>query len=161
VSRHDCIECNRRRRAREGPRLNRHSYRLRLKLAGKPRGRDGSGRENGKHSRKPRRSRKNHKSLHCSTTISLQSADLGTVNTSPLNLYLIDHKRKRVVGLEGFEPPTHRLGNLVPLLSSFENFILYYIRQPVTNLMILGRVLVLTRFERITATDLLQASSIE
>jgi hypothetical protein len=28
-------------------------------------------------------------------------------------------------------------------------------------LMILGRVLVLTRFERITATDLLQASSIE
>jgi hypothetical protein len=74
-----------------------------------------------------------------------------------MNLYLIDRKRRRVVGLEGFEPPTHGLGNLVPLLSGFENFILYYIRQRVTNPMILGRVLVLTRFEQITTTVLLQS----
>ena len=74
-----------------------------------------------------------------------------------MNLYLIDRKRRRVVGLEGFEPPTQGLGNLVPLLSGFENFILYYIRQRVTNPMILGRVLVLTRFEQITTTVLLQS----
>jgi hypothetical protein len=32
--------------------------------------------------------------------------------TSPLNLYLIHHKRRSVVGLEGFEPLTHGLGML-------------------------------------------------
>jgi hypothetical protein len=61
-----------------------------------------------------------------------------------------------VEGLGGFEPPTYGLGNLVPLLNGYENFLLYYIRQQVTNLMILGRVLVLTRFEQRTTTVLLQ-----
>ena len=59
-----------------------------------------------------------------------------------------------MVGLQGFELPTHGLGNLVPLLSSFENFLLYYIRQQVTNAMILGRALVLTGFEQKTTTVL-------
>jgi hypothetical protein len=39
----------------------------------------------------------------------------------------------KVVGLEGFEPPTHGLGNLVPVLSGPENCGLYYTRQPVTS----------------------------
>jgi hypothetical protein len=41
-----------------------------------------------------------------------------------------------MVGLEGFEPPTHGLGNPVALLNGFENFLLYYIRQQVTRLVI-------------------------
>jgi len=49
-----------------------------------------------------------------------------------------------MVGLEGFEPPTHGLGNLVALLTGFGNSKLYYIRQQVTNATILGIVLVLT-----------------
>ena len=49
-----------------------------------------------------------------------------------------------MVGLEGFEPPTHGLGNLVTVLTGFENSLPYYIRQQVTNSVILGRVLVLT-----------------
>ena len=61
-----------------------------------------------------------------------------------------------MVGLEGFEPPTHGLGNLVALLKGFEKIRLYYIRQRVTNSTILGRVLVLIRFERISTTVLLQ-----
>jgi hypothetical protein len=61
-----------------------------------------------------------------------------------------------VVGLEGFGPPTHGLGNPVALLNGFENFVPYYIRQQVTNPMILGLVLNLTRFERITTTVLRQ-----
>jgi len=35
-----------------------------------------------------------HESLHRSTTISLQSATFGAVDSSPLNLHLIDHKSK-------------------------------------------------------------------
>jgi len=48
--------------------------------------------------------------MQCSTTISLQSATFVAVNSPGVNLYLFDHKRKSVVGLEGFEPPTHGLG---------------------------------------------------
>ncbi len=61
-----------------------------------------------------------------------------------------------MVGLEGFELPAHGLGNLVALLTGFGDFRLYYVRQRVTNSMILGRVLDLTRFEQITTTVLLQ-----
>jgi hypothetical protein len=56
----------------------------------------------------------------CSTTISLQSATFGAVNSSRVNLYLLDHKRKKVVGLEGFEPPTHGLGNRIHVDTSSE-----------------------------------------
>jgi hypothetical protein len=61
-----------------------------------------------------------------------------------------------MVGLEGFEPVTYGLGNLVTLLNGFENSLLYYIHQQLTNSMILGRVPVLIGFERITTTFLLQ-----
>jgi hypothetical protein len=46
-----------------------------------------------------------------------------------------DQEISRVMGQE--RQGGHGLGNLVPLLSSFEILILYYIRQRVTNLMIL------------------------
>jgi hypothetical protein len=61
-----------------------------------------------------------------------------------------------MVGLEGFEPPTHGLGNLGPLLIGLENFQLYYIPQQVTNFAIPGYVLDLTRFEQRPTTVLLQ-----
>jgi len=46
--------------------------------------------------------------------------------------------------------------SLIAFLTGSENSRLYYIRQPVTNSVILGRVLVLTRFEQRTTTVLLQ-----
>ncbi len=61
-----------------------------------------------------------------------------------------------MVGLGRFELPTHGLGNLETVLNGFENSLLYYIRQQVTNSMILGSVLDLTRFEQRTTTVLLQ-----
>ena len=62
-----------------------------------------------------------------------------------------------MVGLEGFEPPTHGLGKLFPLLNGLENFLLYYIPQQVTNSSIPGCVLDLIRFEQIPTTVLLQS----
>ncbi len=47
-----------------------------------------------------------------STTISLQSGILGHSEGTQSLSYPSEIKRKRVVGLEGFEPPTHGLGNL-------------------------------------------------
>jgi hypothetical protein len=61
-----------------------------------------------------------------------------------------------MVGLGRFELPTYGLGNLFPMLTGYESFILYYILQSVTNSMISGCVLVLTRFEQRTTTVLLQ-----
>jgi hypothetical protein len=42
-----------------------------------------------------------------------------------------------MVGLGRFELPTYGLGNLVPVLNGFENFVRYYLRQQVTNSSIL------------------------
>jgi hypothetical protein len=53
-----------------------------------------------------------------------------------------------------FEPPTHGLGKLVPSSNGSEDLLRYYIRQRVTNSTILGRVLVLNRFEPTTTTVL-------
>jgi hypothetical protein len=61
------------------------------------------------------------------------------------------------VDLEGFEPPTHGLGKLFPLLNGLENFLLSYIPQQVTNSPILASVLVLTQFEQKPTTILLQS----
>jgi len=41
-----------------------------------------------------------------------------------------------MVGPEGFEPPTHGLGNLMAVLTGVEDLPLYYIRQQVTRLVI-------------------------
>jgi hypothetical protein len=62
-----------------------------------------------------------------------------------------------MVGLEGFEPPTHGLGKLFPLLNGLENSLLYYIPQQVTNPSTPASVLVLTRFEHRPTTVLLQS----
>jgi len=48
------------------------------------------------------------------TTVSLQSATFRAISTSSVDFYLFDPKGKRMVGLEGFEPPTHGLGNRFP-----------------------------------------------
>ena len=53
-----------------------------------------------------------------------------------------------------FELPTHGLGKLVPSSNGSEDLLRYYIRQRVTNSTILGRVLVLNRFEPTTTTVL-------
>ena len=62
-----------------------------------------------------------------------------------------------MAGLEGFEPPTHGLGKLFPLLNGLENFLLYYIPQQLTNSPILACVLDLTRFEHSPGTVLLHS----
>jgi hypothetical protein len=92
------------------------------------------------------------------TTISLQSAPFSVSERKGRAACLYDNEitSKRMVGLEGFEPPTHGLGNLVPLLAGFEKSGLYCFRQRVTNSMIPGRVLDLTRFEQRPTTDSLQ-----
>ena len=61
-----------------------------------------------------------------------------------------------MVGLEGFEPPTHGLGKLGPVLIGLENISLYYISQQLTNFSIPKSVLVLTRFEHRPTSVLLQ-----
>jgi hypothetical protein len=61
------------------------------------------------------------------TTISLQSGLLGAFEQRQRLVYLLEPPKERVVGLEGFEPPTHGLGNPVALLSSFEKFLPHYI----------------------------------
>lgn len=63
-----------------------------------------------------------------------------------------------MVGVEGFEPRNQGLGKLLPILTGFENFTLYYIPQQLTSSPIPVLVLDLTRFEQRPATVLLQSS---
>ena len=49
-----------------------------------------------------------------STTISLQSGILAFSECSPNLPYPSETTGKKLVGLEGFEPPTHGLGNRFP-----------------------------------------------
>ena len=62
------------------------------------------------------------------TTISLQLVTFGAVYSFRGDLYLIDHKRRKVVGLGRFELPTHGLGNRCSILLSYRPTTLILLR---------------------------------